>query len=79
MLPVPCSCLRTVIAPLCAKHIAGNVQGETDSFAERALRSKVMDLRGAGSPFTPVPETSEQMEVLSVIPRLSPDTLLEKE
>lgn len=38
-----------------------------------------MDLRGAGSPFTPVPETSEQMEVLSVIPRLSPDTLLEKE
>jgi len=41
---------------------------------ERALRSKVVDLRGAGSPFTAVPPTSEQTEMLGVMPRLSPDT-----
>ena len=58
--------------PSVLSTLLGNVRGETDSFAERALRSKVVDIHGAGSPFTLIPETSEQTEMLSVNPKAEP-------
>lgn len=51
----------------------GNGQGGADSSMERALRSKIMDLCGAGSPCSPIPETSEHKNDLCH-PKTKPDT-----